>query len=483
MKGLALFSIIFGLVAAAADRPNVVIVLADNWAWPHASIAGDPVVKTPNFDRIARSGLLFENAFCQVPSCSPARAVLLTGQAMHRLGPAANLWGDFTEAPTYTTMLKEAGYAVGFEIKGWAPGMYEGNPAKSNSPTNPAGTRYKTLDALLKSTPADQPICYWFGSHEPHRPWNKAADKRAKIDVNKIKVPPYLPDHPVVRNDIADYYAEVELFDQEIGEVEAILKQHKRLENTLLIVMGDNGWQQPRGLANVYDVGVRTPMAMVWPGMLKNPGRRVESFVSFEDLAPTILGAAGLEAPSVMTGQSLLALIRDEEDYKPRKEIFLERERHANVRAGDLSYPCRAVRTHDFLYIRNLEPNRWPAGDPKEYWAVGPYGDVDAAPTKDLILANRDQPGFIVPFVLGFAKRPAEELYDLRKDPWQLTNKADDPGYAKAKARLSKQVSQWMRDTNDPRFTNKGQAFDKYAYYGGSAEEKRQRQAARARKK
>ena len=304
MKQLAFITLLIALAASANQQPNVVIVLADNWAWPHASIAGDPVVKTPNFDRIARSGLLFEHAYCQVPSCSPARAVLLTGQAMHRLGPAANLWGDFTDVPTYTSILEKAGYAVGFEIKGWAPGVYDGKPTKSNSATNPAGTRYQSLAALLEAAPAEQPICYWFGSHEPHRPWNKGADKRAKIDVAKIKIPPYLPDHPVVRSDVADYYAEVETFDDEIGEVEALLKQHNRLQNTLLIVMGDNGWQQPRGLANVYDVGVRTPMAMVWPGMLKNPGRRVESFVSFEDLAPTILGAAGLEAPSVMTGSS-----------------------------------------------------------------------------------------------------------------------------------------------------------------------------------
>jgi hypothetical protein len=146
--------------------------------------------------------------------------------------------------------------------------------------------------------------------------------------------------------------------------------------------------------------------------------------------------------------------------------VFLERERHANARKGGLGYPARAVRTREFLYIRNLRPDRWPAGDPEMWKSVGPFGDCDNSPTKDLILARRAEPAMAKLFELCFAKRPAEELYDLLNDPHQINNVAGQPQYADRLAKLRAELDRWMSETKDPRASGGGDEFDRYPYVG-----------------
>ena len=149
-----------------------------------------------------------------------------------------------------------------------------------------------------------------------------------------------------------------------------------------------------------------------------------------------------------------------------RDMVFVERERHANVRKGDLSYPARAVRTKEFLYIRNLRPDRRPAGDPEMWKAVGPFGDCDGSPSKEFLLGHRDESEFAKLFQLAFAKRPAEELYDLSKDPHQIVNVADRSEYAAAQKKLRASLDRWMTETKDPRATSDDDPWDRYPYYG-----------------
>ena len=451
------------------SRPNILLLLADNWAWPHASICGDKSVKTPSFDRLAREGVMFTHAFCQVPSCSPARAVLLTGQVSHRLQDAASLWGKFPETiPTYTDQLSKAGYQTAYTIKGWGPGIFHGEHHKKR---NPAGSFHASFKEFYAKRSKDKPFCFWFGSHDPHQPWTRGDDFRGDLDPQQVHVPGYLPDHPVVRETIVDYYAEVQRFDHEAGEIIEFLRREGQLDNTLVIMVGDNGWQTPRGLANVYDAGTRVPMAVRWPKNIK-AGQKRDEFISFEDFAPTFLAAAGLSAPEVMTGRDFMPLLSKQTKTKPawRESIFLERERHANARQGDRGYPCRAIRTSDFLLVRNLTPDAWPAGDPQLYFAVGPFGDIDNTPFKELILENRSKPAFQQFFELGFAKRPALELYELESDPDQVHNVADDPKYATIIKKLSAELNSWMKATDDPRFENPTNApFDSYPYFGQPA--------------
>jgi N-sulfoglucosamine sulfohydrolase len=429
-------------------QPNILLLLADNWAYPHASIYGDPVVKTPVFDRVAKEGALFTHSFAPNPSCSPSRSLLLTGQETHRLGAAASLYGVLDPAVlTYTKTLQTAGYHTGFAEKGWGPGTAK---------PNPAGAPYDDFAAFLKAKPSGKPFCFWFGSHDPHVPWNRGQERKSAMNAARVKVPAHLPDRPAVRDDILNYYCEVQQFDHECGEIIESLRASGELDNTLVIMTSDNGWQIPRGLGNCYDLGVRTPLAMRYPARIK-PGQRRDDFVSIGDLAPTIIDAAGLAIPPVMTAASLFSATR-------RDAMFLERERHANVRKGDLSYPVRGIRTSGYLYLRNYEPTRWPAGDPQFYWAVGPYGDIDDSPTKRLLMSEKPQPYFD----LCMGKRPAEELYDIKSDPDQVRNVAADPKYAKIKTQLSARVEQWMKQTGDPRASNPRTDFWDRAPYSGA---------------
>lgn len=443
-----------------ATRPNILVAVADDWSWPHAGAYGDTVVKTPVVDRIAREGVLFTHAFATAPSCTPSRAAILTGQFPHRLEEGGVLWGFLPKKfAVYPDLLEAAGYHVGFTRKGWGPGRFE----PGGRTRNPAGPSFQDFATFFKDKPAGRPFCFWFGSQDPHRPYQKGSGEASGIRLDQIKVPSFLPDTPEVRGDLADYYFEVQRFDREVGEILQRLEVAGELDNTLVIITADNGMPFPRAKANVYDAGVRVPFVMRWPGRVE-AGLSVEAFINTSDVAPTVLEAAGLKPLAVMTGRSLLKVAVGQRDAW-RDTVFLERERHANVRAGDLSYPVRAVRTRDYLYVRNFRADRWPAGDPKLYVSVGPFGDIDGGPTKAELLERRDDRLFN----LATAKRPAEELYDLRSDPWQIENVVDRAPHARVRKQLRATLQEWMRKTGDPRATSDDDRWDKYPYYGGPA--------------
>jgi arylsulfatase A-like enzyme len=453
-----------GAQPAAARRPNIVLAIADDWSFPHASIYGDKTVSTPNFDRIAREGARFTHAFTASPSCTPSRAALLTGQAVHRLEEGGNLHGHLpSRYATYPDLLEKAGYRVGFTGKGWGPGRFE----PGGRDRNPAGAPFKSFDAFLQQRPNDAPFCFWFGSTDPHRPYELGSGAKEGLKADGVDVPPFLPDTPEVRADLLDYYIEVQRFDRDLGRILETLERAGELDNTILIVTSDNGMPFPRAKATVYDSGARMPLAIRWPAGIR-AGTVVDAFVSHTDLAPTLLAAAGLDPVAAMTGRTLLPLLRGE-PQAGRDRVFVERERHANVRRGDLSYPVRAIRTNDYLYIRNFRPDRWPAGDPEQYIAVGPYGDIDGGPTKSL-LQDRQSHARIAPFfALSMGKRPAEELYDLRRDPHQVRNVAGQREHRAAQERLRAELDRWMRDTEDPRATVDDDRWDKFPYYGAAA--------------
>jgi N-sulfoglucosamine sulfohydrolase len=449
-------------LTAEPGRPNILFCIADDWAWPHAGIYGDKVVHTPNFDRIAREGILFTHAFSAAPSCTPSRAAILTGQAPHRLKEGGNLWGFLPkEFPVFPDRLEQAGYAIGHTRKGWGPGNFKAGGRSRN----PAGPQFKSFAEFFKAVPKGKPFYFWFGSQDPHRPYDRDSGLKAGLNLANVQVPPYWPDTPEVRRDILDYYYEVERFDRDVGEILKLLEAAGQLDQTLIVITGDNGSPFPRCKANLYDGGTRQPLAIRWPGKA-GCGRVDESFVNLTDFAPTLLEAAGLQPSPEMTGRSLMPIFSETALRKWPNALYLERERHANVRKGDVGYPSRAIRTKDFLYIRNFHPERWPAGDPEKWVAVGAYGDCDNGPTKEYILAHRDEPGAKQSFELAFGRRPAEELYDLKNDPHQMTNVAMRAEFVATRQRLDGQLQGWMRDTADPRATGGGDSFDTYPYFG-----------------
>jgi len=443
-------------------RPSLLFVIADDASWCHFGAYGEKAVQTPHFDRVAREGALFTHAFCASPSCTPSRGGILTGQPIWRLGEGANLWSFWPNtAPVYTDLLAAAGYKIGLTGKGWGPGDF----TKYGRKANPAGPPFASFDAFLKTVTDDAPFCYWFGSQNPHRTYKTGSGQARGKKLDSATVPPFLPDTPEVRSDLLDYLSEIEDFDSELGRLLATLERTGRAQNTLVVVTSDNGFPFPHGKTNLYDAGARMPLAIRWPGRIK-PGQKRSELVSHTDLAPTFLEAAGVSIPPEVTGQSLLPLLMSGKKQK-RDAVYFGRERHfVKARAGNLGYPARAIRTMDFLYIRNLAPERWPAGDPPLYSDIDQADSIKGSPSKQAVVESTD-PRFAA---WAIAKRPAEELYDLKADPHQLTNLAASPKHAKPLARLRTQLDETLQKTGDPRAAGKDD-FDRYPSFSNSGKQ------------
>ncbi len=448
-------------LASNNQRPNILFLLADDWSYPHAGIYGDKVVRTPTFDFLAQNGALFHNAFCAAPSCSPSRAAILSSRYPHQLGDAGNLWSVISdEYPNWASLLEASGYHTGKSRKGWGPGDYE----SGGYVYNPAGKDYASFEVFLEEKEADQPFYFWFGSMDPHRDYETNSGVKTGMNAGEVVLPEFLPDLECIRNDIMDYYYEVERFDRECGSIIDLLKKKNLLESTLIVMTSDNGMPFPRAKANLYDYGTRMPLAMFWKDNIKS-GKRINSFMNFVDFGPTFLEAAGLKIPEEFSGESLLPLVKGERPGSTRNKVFLERERHANVRKGNLSYPSRALRTEKYLYIKNFEPERWPAGDPDTHQSVGQYGDVDNSITKFLIMDMENRPGKMDYFQLAFGKRPAEELYVLSEDPYNLNNVASATGMRTVLAEQRAELALWMEKTGDPRNAEPNTAYWDNALY------------------
>ncbi|MGQ9730077.1 MAG: sulfatase family protein [Candidatus Zipacnadales bacterium] len=445
-------------MSKANDRPNILFCISDDQSWVHTGAAGDVVVRTPAFDRIAAEGVLFTNAYCTAPSCTPSRGSVLTGRMFWELQAGGNLWSALpNDFPVYPDLLEKAGYFIGLMKKGWGPG----NAQAGGWIRNPAGPTFRSFEEFMAARPPRQPFCFWFGSYDPHRPYELGAGIASGMKLDQVRVPPFLSDCEIVRSDILDYLFEVERYDRDCQAMIDFLEARGELDNTLIVITSDNGMPFPRAKANLYDFGTRVPLAVRWPERVPG-GRRIEDFISFADFAPTFLEAADLPIPETMSGKSFLRLLTQKAEGRvdlSRDHVFTGRERHAWCRDG-LGYPCRAIRTYDYLYIRNYAPDRWPAGEPEE------YRDIDPGPTKEYMKAHRDDPEVGRFFEMAFGKRPEEELFDLRNDPNQLTNVAADPKYALVKQQLAAQLEAQMTITGDLRPLGGAELWDTCEYYG-----------------
>lgn len=440
--------------------PNILFILADDWSYPFASVFGESYIRTPNLEKLAQQGVVFENAYCSSPSCTPSRASILTGRYPHNLGEGVNLCGKLDiKTPTYVQLMRQNGYAVAFDRKGWAPGDF----TKMGYTENPCGESSE-FEAFVDKLKPEQPFFFWFGTHDPHRPFVRGSGQRMGMDVKKLKVPAFLPDTPEIRGDLADYFSEIERFDREIGNLLEKLKSTNRLENTIIVVASDNGMPFPHAKANLYDYGTRVPLIISSFSESLAKKVRNNSFVNLIDLTPTFLDMAGIKNQPKMDGVSLMPVLKGEKTT-PRSEVFLERERHCLCRAEmdyGAGYPMRAIRTKDYLYIQNFRPNRIPAGDETIANTPSVYGDVDGGPTKVYMMDNRNLPMVKPLFDMGFGKRPSEELYVIKNDPYNIHNVADLPQYADTKKQLKERLLQWMKTQKDPRLNGGGDEIDRY---------------------
>ncbi len=460
---------------AGTKPPNILFAISDDQSFPHASIYGSRFVKTPAFDRIASEGVLFNQAFCPAPGCSPSRASILTGRNIWQNREAGTHASNFpTDLKVFTRALeKEGGYQVGYTGKAWGPGNHSitgwsQNPVgkgfnqhKMKSPSGISGNDYaKNFETFLKSrSSSSTPFFFWFGAHEPHRVYENGAGLKAGKQLVDVDVPSFLPDHPVVRKDLLDYAVEIEWFDSHLGRMIQLLESQGELDNTLIVVTADNGMPFPRAKANLYEFGIHAPMAVRWGNEVKG-GRSIDDLVSFIDLAPTFLEAAGITPWKAVTGKSLLSLLKAQGSGiidQHRRWILSGRERHTHARPDNLGYPIRAIRTHRYLYIRNFKANLWPAGDE--------YHDIDGCPSKSLLVDNRDEPGIQKYFQAAVGKRPSEELFDILVDPGCMRDLASNPEYEKHRKDLAHLLERELKRQKDPRVLDGGQVFDSYPRY------------------
>ncbi|MGV3504737.1 MAG: sulfatase [Adhaeribacter sp.] len=481
---------------AADRRPNILFVISDDQSFPHASAYGYKAVKTPAFDRIAKEGILFTNAFVASPGCSPSRAALLTGRNCWEIEEAGTHDSFFPRKyAAFPDLLAQAGYATGLTGKGWGPGEYkeagwQHNPAgpsydsrKKASPPQVSKLDYAGNFAdFYARKPKDKPFFFWMGAHEPHRGFEKGIGLKNGKRLEEVVVPSFLPDSKEVRSDMLDYLYEIEWYDQQLGLILKQLEEAGELNNTFIVVTSDNGMAFPRAKANTYEYGIHVPLAMRWGNQIKG-GRKIEQVVSTIDLAPTLLQAAGVTPGHIasgkhpMSGISMLNFITGKKGSQAdtlRTGVYASRERHSSSRWNNLSYPQRALRTNRFLYIRNFKPDRWPAGDPQKLekdpktgqMLPGPmhggYHDIDASPTLTYLVANREDNYVSRYFHLAVDKRPGEELYDIKKDPGCLNNLINNPGYAQIKAQFAGRMENYLRQTQDPRVMGKGDVFESY---------------------
>ncbi|MFA6173370.1 MAG: sulfatase [Kiritimatiellales bacterium] len=413
----------------AAQKPNFVIFIADDVAWDDIGAYGNPAVQTPNIDRLAREGMRFDKAWLTCSSCSPSRASILTGRYPHSTGCGELHLPWPEDAVLMSTPLREAGYWAA-SVGKWHPwgdaGFRQYDLVRDS---NPGGCELWL--EVLNGRPKDKPFFLWLAAHDAHRPYvPKTFDPPNSPD--KVIVPPYLPDCPETRGDLAMYYDEISRLDSCMGKVLAELERQGVLDNTFVLFIADNGRPFPRDKTTVYDSGVKTPFIVRYPKLIK-AGSHTGSLVSSVDVAPTVLDVAGLTALPGFQGKSLTPILRDPKAVI-RQYAFAEHNWH------DFAGCERGVRSDRFNYVRNWRPDL--SGIPP---ADACKSTTWAAMTKlhaEGKLPPQQSACFTVP-------RPVEELYDTEKDPFALHNLAGDPEYAPVLKQMREALDGWQKETRD----------------------------------
>lgn len=510
LSALSLLSLA-GLAAAKDAKPNILFLFADDLG-RYASAYADPkqpsvndIIKTPVFDRIANEGALFTNAFVSAPSCTPCRGSVYTGRHFFRNGSSSQLhmpW-DYRSIPDpfekvvgMPMTLKKAGYHIGYSYKWHTKAALMGKGAafmkhgkKMNGYSFEVGgakdkkakqeelmneVRGNFSDFLAKRKKG-QPFFYLFNPTNPHRKWLKGSGKSIwglEPDELKGKMPPFLPDTHIIREDFADYLGEAMAFDAACGELLKMVAEMGEMDNTLVCISGYHGIPgYPRGKCNVNDFGSRVLLAMRLPSAIEKE-TKVDTPVSLVELAPTFLAVAGKESPDDPNGQDLIAAMDGKQDF--RSWALIGKERHVHVgQEGFLPYPIRALRTQDHLYVINFKPDRWPAGQPNKITddftpsfnelandTYMGFADMDAGPTKAWLVINRkEENAKAAQFAWG--KRPMYELYDLKNDIHQINNLAGKPEYAAIQKQLHEQLMREMTKYEDSRLED---GFDRPPY-------------------
>lgn len=467
---LALLTISYsGLADDVSRSPNILFFIADD-ASAHFGAYGCTWATTPNVDRLAENGLIFENAYTPTAKCAPSRAAILTGRNPWQLEQAANHQSHFpADYKVFTEAMSEAGYYVGAQGKFWGPGDAKTKDGQTrqwglvtSGGENHDDDRGKKFSAFLAERPQGKPFFFWFGSANPHRSYPRDSGLAAgKKPTDVDRVPNFWPDNEEVRRDMLDYAVEVELYDKQVGSLLKVLEATGEADNTLVIVTSDHGMPFPRVKGHNYDLSNRIPLIAHWPRGIQSPGRRIKEMVSLISIAPTFLELMSIDPTKAgmapVTGTSLTDLFRNQ----PQADLsfaVLGRERNdVWARPGSeagLGYPVRGLRQANWLYLHNFAPDRWPCGNVE----LGLL-DTDNSPTKSLIAAAGESDNF---WQSCFGKRPGEELFDLSTDPDCTQNLADSSKHQATKESLRSKLFAELNKQQDPRVLGNGDIFDNY---------------------
>ena len=433
-----------GLGAATNPRPNLIVCIADDISFDDFGCYGSPTARTPRIDALAAKGLKFTEAYLTASSCSPSRSSIITGRYPHNNGPAAELHQPVAaHLPWLPARLRESGYhtaIVGKNHMSRADGKVGAETWDLIDPgvtPDNHGAESKWA-STIQNRPKDKPFFFWFAALDAHRDWDGDAEWNETLYGPKhrpqdITVPPFLADDEATRADLASYHNEITRFDYFVGQVADTLAAADLLQNTLILILADNGRPFPRAKTRLHDSGMKTALVAHWPAGIHKPGSTSASLVSAIDIAPTFLEAAGVPAPASFQGVSFLPLFKDPQAVT-RRHAFSEHNWH------DYEAHGRSVRSGGWLYIRNQRP------------ALAWQGPADSvrSPSHDslkaLRRANRLTPAQADIFL---APRPVEELYQTSADPLQLRNLASDPTQVETKGRLAALLDQWIADTGD----------------------------------
>ena len=415
------------------SAPNIILIIGDDISWNDIGCYGNPLIRTPNIDALAETGMRFTNVYLTASSCSPSRTSILTGRYPHNTG-AAEL---HTPLPAHLTffpeLLGEAGYFTALAGK-W----HEGKTTRRAYDTllttkklNGTGGEEQWIN-LLRSRPKEKPFFFWLAAYDAHRKWTADSIPRPHDPESEVIVPPTLSDTKETRQDLASYYNEISRLDHYIGELEKELQRQGIADNTIIIFMADNGRPFPGSKTRVYDRGMKTPFIMKWPLGI-NAGTVCESLVSSIDIAPTLLHLAGARTVPSLQGRDFSSLLTSpESDF--RNYVFSEHNWH------DYEAYERMVRTKDHMYVLNARP---------EVTNGGPLDAVNSPSYSALLEARKS--GTITPLQndIFLRPRPSEEFYDCRIDSMQATNRIGDPSYAAVISELKSVLTQWQKETGD----------------------------------
>ena len=438
----------------AAEKPNMLFLLSDDHSYPFLSCYGDSNVNTPTLDRLAVEGMKFHRFFTAAPQCVPSRAALMTGRS-----PVAARMTRFSaplprDEVTLPELLRDqAGYYTGicgrsFHLDGSNKSgramvrVFDQNNLKTFKDrvdflrTGPDKGVSNQVSEFLDAKPSDKPFFMWANFSDPHHVWD--APEKFRPDPSLLKLPQHWPDLPGMRTQLADYCAEINRLDGAVGEVIALLEKRGLLEKTLIVFAGDNGAALPHGKGSLYDPGSNVPFLVRWPGVVK-PGIESRALVSGEDLAPTLLAAAGIAIYPKMSGVSFLPLLKGDA-YQPRKFLFVERGPHGSApvtaKMSSSGYDLsRAVRSDRYKFIYNCTP-----------WI--PYSPVDSsggAAWKEIQVGNASgQLSAGVKTTYFSSPRPVYEFYDLENDPSELNNLSGQTRVASDEQRLREALAEKM---------------------------------------